>query len=324
MIKNILNTMKTTGTIRRPSAIGMIVIVLALMLGHIVPAQAQYDATYNQYMFNEFFVNPAYAGSKEALSISGITRQQWVGIKGSPMTYGLCAHTPLANNKIGLGIGMTHESIGTNQITVGYFDFAYRIQLSRGILALGLQGGVGYHDPRYDRLENVDIQDPVLLNAEKGVIFNTGFGAYYYTDNFYLGFSIPRMLNNDYIKGENERFDISDWTYYLQGGYIYDVSPDFSIMPSAMLKITGGASPQLNVSLMGLAWSTLWLGADYRSDNTFAAIAGIQIAKSLRVMYSYDFSLNSTYRSWLGGSHEISIAYTFDYRNKRVVSPRLF
>jgi len=309
--------MKTTGTIRRPGAIGIMMIVLALMLGHIVPAQAQYDPTYNQYMFNEFFVNPAVAGSKDALSISGLTRQQWMGIKGSPNTYALFAHTPLANNKIGLGIGMTHEGIGTHQISVGYFDFAYRIQLSRGILALGLQGSVGYHDPRYHLLDYVDVQDPALLNAEKGVVFNTGFGAYYYTDKFYLGFSIPRMLNNDYITGQNERFDISDWTYYLQGGYVYDVNPDFSIMPSAMLKITGNASPQLNVSLMGLAWNTLWLGADFRTDNTLAAIAGIQIA-------TYDFNLSSTYRSWLGGTHEISLSYTLDYWNKRVVSPRLF
>jgi len=316
--------MKTTGIIRRPGAIGIMMIVLALMLGHIVPAQAQYEPTYNQYMFNEFFVNPAVAGSKNALNISGLTRQQWMGIKGSPNTYALFAHTPLANDKIGLGIGMTNEGIGTHQISVGYFDFAYRIQLSRGILALGLQGSVGYHDPRNHLLGYVEIDDPVLLNAEKGVVFNTGFGAYYYTDKFYLGFSIPRMLNNDYITGQNERFDMSNWTYYLQGGYVYDVNPDFSIMPSAMLKITGNASPQLNVSLMGLAWNTLWLGADYRTDKTLATIVGIQIAKSLRVTYSYDFNLNSTDREMLGGTHEISLSYTFDYWNKRVVSPRLF
>ena len=316
--------MKTTGTIRRPGAIGIMMIVLALMLGHIVPAQAQYDVAYTQYMFNEFFVNPAYTGSKDALNISGLTRQQWLGIDGAPRTYGLFAHTPLANDKIGLGIGMSHETIGTNQVSIGYLNFAYRIRLSRGILALGLKGSVGYYDPRYYEIVNVTPGDIGFDTAESGVAFNFGFGAYYYSQNFYLGFSIPRMLNSVYIDGVNDRFDISDWTYYLQGGYVYDVNPDFSIMPSAMLKLTSGASPQLNVSLMGLAWNTLWLGADYRTDNSLAAIVGVQISKSLRVMYSYGFDLDNTYNQWLGGTHEISISYTFDYWNKRVVSPRLF
>ncbi len=298
-----------------------------LLAGWYTPARAQYDPGYTHYMFNEIFVNPAYAGAKDALSITGLVRDQWSGFTGAPRTISLNAHTPLAQDKIGLGIGATYETIGVHQQTYGMIDFAYRIHFPKGIWALGLQGCFGYQTNRYSELKNMETDpglDPLLQNNPANFVANTGIGSYYYTKNFYIGVSIPRILNNDYIGGENKRLDIRDWTYYLQSGYVFHFDENFEFMPSGMLKLTAGAKPQLNISAMALLWQTLWLGADYRTDNSLAALAGVQFYKKFRVAYSYDMNLSNNTRQYLGGSHEVSFTYTFDVLHKRVVSPRLF
>ncbi len=299
----------------------------ALLLGLSAPAKAQYDPGYTHYMFNEILVNPAYAGAKDALSIVGLARDQWVGFSGAPHTASLTAHTPLAQDQIGLGAGLNFETIGVHQWALGFVDFAYRIHFPKGIWALGLQGSFGYQESRYGDLKNLDSDpsiDPLLQYSPANFLVNAGVGTYYYTNNFYAGFSIPRILNNDYITGESKRFDVRDWTYYLQSGYVFYLSDDFEVMPSGMLKLTAGVRPQVNISALALLYSTLWLGADYRTDNSLAMLAGVEFLEKFRLTYSYDVSLSKTTRQDLDGSHELSLSYTFDIIHKHVVSPRLF
>ncbi|MCT4582438.1 MAG: type IX secretion system membrane protein PorP/SprF, partial [Flavobacteriales bacterium] len=43
---------------------------------------AQQDAMFTHYMFNTLAVNPGYAGSRDALTITGLHRSQWVSFPG--------------------------------------------------------------------------------------------------------------------------------------------------------------------------------------------------------------------------------------------------
>jgi len=47
---------------------------------------AQQDPLFSQYMFNKLAVNPAYAGSREYLTVDALYRYQWVNIDGAPKT----------------------------------------------------------------------------------------------------------------------------------------------------------------------------------------------------------------------------------------------
>ena len=40
----------------------------------------QQDAQYTQYMYNTLTVNPAYAGSREVLSVAVLHRSQWLAV----------------------------------------------------------------------------------------------------------------------------------------------------------------------------------------------------------------------------------------------------
>ncbi|HIC31522.1 MAG TPA: type IX secretion system membrane protein PorP/SprF, partial [Flavobacteriaceae bacterium] len=77
-------------------------IIILLLLG-CLELSAQQLPQFTQYMFNTISINPAYAGSRETLSIVGLHRSQWVGLEGAPTTSTVSIHSPLKNEKIGLG-----------------------------------------------------------------------------------------------------------------------------------------------------------------------------------------------------------------------------
>ncbi|MBL0343396.1 MAG: PorP/SprF family type IX secretion system membrane protein [Bacteroidetes bacterium] len=74
-------------------------------------AKAQFEPQFTQYMFNEMFINPAYAGSREQISATMVYRNQWVGLEGAPKTQTASIHGPLMNKKLGLGLTIMNESI---------------------------------------------------------------------------------------------------------------------------------------------------------------------------------------------------------------------
>src|SRR3954470_122871 len=108
-------------------------IILAVCLGVMFftsqRVKAQYDAMFTQYMFNEMFINPAYAGSKEAMAVTALHRQQWVNFPGRPITTTFSLHGPLQNNKMGLGLSILNEKIGVLNRNLVYLSYSYRVKL---------------------------------------------------------------------------------------------------------------------------------------------------------------------------------------------------
>src|SRR5688572_3744880 len=103
---------------------------------------AQQDPMYTHYMYNTLMVNPAYAGSRDALTITGLHRSQWVDFKGAPVVQSLTMHTPLKNDHYAIGLSVLNDKIGSTNKTSFYGDFAYRMNLTeKSKLALGLSAG---------------------------------------------------------------------------------------------------------------------------------------------------------------------------------------
>ena len=79
---------------------------------------AQQDAMFTKYVFNSLNYNPAYAGAKDHMSIGLLHRTQWWGIEGAPSTQSFFAHTPLKNDRVGVGINIFNDKIGpTNNLS---------------------------------------------------------------------------------------------------------------------------------------------------------------------------------------------------------------
>ena len=121
-------------------------IVFMLLLTSVTFAQQLPQFT--QYMFNTISINPAYAGSRETLSVIGLHRSQWVGLEGGPQTQTLSIHAPLRNEKVGLGLSVINDELGFENFQYVYGDFSYTITTGlNSKLAFGIKG-IGLRYPR--------------------------------------------------------------------------------------------------------------------------------------------------------------------------------
>src|SRR5688500_13409199 len=153
--------------------------------------KAQYDGMFTQYMFNEMFINPAYAGSKEAMSATLLHRQQWVNFPGRPITTSFSLHGPLMENKMGVGLSILNEKIGVMSRNLIYASYAYRVKVhEKGTLAFGLMGGI---DNQINKFSSIRVSDDASAAADPQFSQNSpnitapnfGAGAYYNTRTFY-------------------------------------------------------------------------------------------------------------------------------------------
>ncbi len=297
--------------------------------------KAQYDALFTQYMFNEVFINPAYAGSKEAMSATLLHRQQWVNFPGRPVTTSFSLHGPIQGNKMGLGLSILNEKIGVTNRNLIYASYAYRIKFDdKSTLAMGLMGGL---DQQQNRLYTLKLSneagapvDPQFGNTPNVVAPNFGAGLYYTTKNLYVGLSIPRMVDNKVRFGNDGSSTIrttkvapSKFTYYLTAGYLFTIDEEFKLKPTVMLKAVQNAPLQVDLGANLLIKDMIWAGLSYRSGSSMAVILGMQVNKQFLVSYSYDYGLNKI-QKYSAGSHEIVLNYLFSFTGRKVITPRYF
>lgn len=307
--------------------------IVAILFTIVTTGKAQYDALFTQYMFNEMFINPAYAGSKEAMSATLLHRQQWVNFPGRPVTTSFSLHGPLLDNKMGLGISVLNEKIGVLNRNLVYASYAYRLKTGdKGHLAFGLMGGIHNQLNKFSTLKTNDdgTVDPQLgQNSPSIMAPNFGTGIYFNTKTFYTGLSIPRMVDDRVTFNPNgdvlqtTKIEPSKFHYYFTIGNMFTLSSNLKLKGQAMVKAVQNAPIQYDISANFFIKEMIWAGVSYRSNAAVAAIVGVQVNPQFLVSYSYDYGINAI-QKYSQGSHEIGINYLFSYKGKKVVTPRYF
>jgi type IX secretion system PorP/SprF family membrane protein len=310
-------------------------IILATCLGVLsftsTNVKAQYDAMFTQYMFNEMFINPAYAGSKDAMSVTALHRQQWVNFPGRPVTSTFSMHGPIVNEHMGLGISFLNEKIGSLNRNLAYLNYSYRIKAGKnGKLAFGISGGIHNMVNKFASLKATEAGDiQVSQNSPSVIAPNFGFGIYYSDKVNYIGISIPRMIDDQMKFNENGDFVKSNkmspqkFHYYLTFGRMFTLTDNLKLKGQAMIKAVQNAPLQYEINANFLIKERIWAGISYRSGDAVSAILGIQINPQFVVSYSYDYTL-SKIQQYSAGSHEIVLSYLFKYKGKNIVTPRYF
>ncbi|WP_103071508.1 PorP/SprF family type IX secretion system membrane protein [Aquimarina sediminis] len=292
---------------------------------------AQQLPQFTQYMFNTVSINPAYAGSRETLSIVGLHRSQWTAIQGGPETQTLSIHSPLQNEKVGVGLSIIRDAPGFENYLYIYGDFSYSINLTDSSkLAFGLKGGVTNYNLDQEFLNDPEVtQDPFFGNYSNRWNPNIGAGLYLHSNKWYLGVSAPRILNTDNNHTTEtssvEYVALERISYYLTGGYVFNLSTNTKLKPSTLLKATNGAPISIDLNAHFLFYEKFWLGGSYRYNeytSSIGALADFQVSKQFRVGYAYEHFI-SDIRPYLGGTHEILLLYEL-FNEKRVKSPRYF
>ncbi|SFZ91469.1 type IX secretion system membrane protein, PorP/SprF family [Flaviramulus basaltis] len=301
--------------------------IIAIALFSCTVGIAQQLPQFTQYMYNTISVNPAYAGSREALSIVALHRSQWVGFKGGPITQTLSIHTPLRNDRIGLGLSFIEDDLGPQNFTYLYGDFSYSLPTGTdGKLAFGLKAGFTQFSFDTDfRSDQSNINDPLIYGTEDRWTPNIGAGIYWSTNRIYAGLSTPRILNND-TSNKSDFKALERISYYFTAGGVIDLSKSVKFKPAALIKATNGAPISYDLTANFLFNEKFWLGGSYRINEQTAAIGGIadfQVSRQLRIGYAYEKPI-SEIADYTTGTHEILLIYEFKFLSSKLKSPRYF
>lgn len=301
---------------------------VGLCMSFSVRLQAQIEPQFTQYMFNEMFINPAYAGSREAMSATLLYRNQWVGLDGAPETQTFSIHGPFAKYKIGVGISLINESIGVTKQFGAFANYAYRITTKKGTFAMGLQAGILRHQHDFLDINTVTPGDEQFIaNSDKVIAPNAGIGFYYNTNRFYAGLSIPRFLENriDVSNGTDvkSKFNSAYWHYFISSGYVMSLKGDIKFKPTIMIKAANAAPVEFDINANFLFNDVFWVGAGYRTGDAVSLTSSVQLTKQLRVGYSFDYT-TSDLNDFSNGTHEITLGYDFVFEKSKVVTPRYF
>jgi type IX secretion system PorP/SprF family membrane protein len=285
---------------------------------------AQQDAQYTQYMYNTANVNPAYAGSRGALSIFGLHRTQWVGLDGAPVTNTFALSSPLGYSGLGAGLSVVNDRIGatsTNNISA---DLSYTIPVSEEYdLSFGVKGSASLFSLDKDKLNIYDQSDASLYNINNEFSPNVGAGVYFHSDKTYIGLSVPQFLQTTRYKDNDRAVYLDKMHLYLIGGYVFDLSDNVKFKPAFLLKAVQGAPLQLDLSGNFMFNDKFVVGAAWRWGAAVSAMAGFQITQGMYIGYGYDReTTNLTHYN--SGSHEIFLRFELVNKNRGFISPRFF
>lgn len=287
---------------------------------------AQQDAQYTQYMYNTININPAYAGSRGALSIFGLYRTQWVGLDGAPETSAFSINTPINNSKIGVGLSLVNDKIGpTNENNLSA-DLSYTIQTSAAFkLSFGIKATANLFNLDINKLNPEDQNDPQFQDLDNKFSPNIGAGIYWHSDKAYVGLSVPNFIETNQYDDNDIAIYKDKISYYLIGGYVFDLDRDqnFKLKPAVLAKMTEGAPLQVDISANFMFAERFVLGAAYRWSASVSAMAGFQITEGLYIGYGYDRETTKL-NNYNSGSHEIFLRYEFIKSNSKMTTPRFF
>ncbi len=300
----------------------LIISLLCFLSGLSLNTLAQQDAQYSQYMFNQMVINPAYTGSKEALTIGLSNRAQWIAMPGAPKTVSVFIHGPLKSKKYGLGAYLFQESIGPVKSSGLYADFSYRVNLREGKLAFGLSGGLLGYAMDFSKMNYKDESEAILTgpNGFGNLDFNTG--VYYHNQSFYMGLSLTHLNRPSFfVHNDVAAFQLKRHIFFYLGK-AWELNENLVFNPSLMIKTLGtGSSSSFDINANFLIKHKLWLGLSARHKYGLVFIAQYLVNDKFKIGYSYDRGFNRI-GTFGKATNEIMLSYDFNVYKPKMVSPR--
>lgn len=298
-------------------------ILLFVLMFTAVISQAQQDAQFTQYMYNTINVNPAYAGSRGALSIFALHRTQWVGLDGAPVTNAISLNTPLNNSNLGLGVSVINDRIGPTDENTISADLSYTIPTSENYkLSFGLKATANLFNLNINELDAKDKDDTSLQNFN-GFSPNIGTGLYLHSDKAYVGFSVPNFLETNRYDDNQVKIFKEKINYYLIGGYVFDLSSEVKFKPAFISKVVEGSPLQLDVSGNFMFNNKFVVGVAYRWSAALSALVGFQVSDGMYIGYGFD-NETTNLKNYNSGSHEVFLRYEIFNNVNRITTPRFF
>jgi type IX secretion system PorP/SprF family membrane protein len=303
-----------------------IAFIIAALIQTVVSAQ-QAPIT-SQYLTNGLVINPAYAGTRGALSANLSYRKQWARIVGAPQFQNLSLHSPVnKKEKVALGLVAEYNTYGVTKDVGIYAFYAYNVRLGAGRLSMGAKGGVDFSNTNYNNLKFPDGNpaDPLLTGSTNYTLPNFGLGFYYYTDKYFAGLSVPSILT--YETDEMDQFKVTPnykmFKTYFSAGALIRFSDLFKVKPSMLLRYSMSEPLELDLNANLIIADLVWIGGSYRiAEKAIVALLDLQLTPQLKLGYSYDYQIGHL-NNYTSGTHEVSLRYEFEF-SVSATSPRYF
>lgn len=302
----------------------LLLIGLIAVLG--TEAYSQQDPQYSQYMFNGLMINPAYAGSREVLSMAALTRIQWVGINGAPRTTTFSIHGPLRSEKNALGASLYYDELGITQQVAFNAVYAYRIQLNNSTLSMGLQGGFMNHSNRWSEAVTTDPDGGTPMQNQSAYLPMVGTGAYLYSQRYYVGVGVPNFIPNKYENPNSVATSVAarqQAHVFGTAGLVIPIGQNVEFKPSTVVKYVRNAPVEFDFNASFLLHEALWLGTSYRTGDAIVFLAQYIFNNQLRIGYAYDYTITRL-GNYNSGSHEIMVGLELGWNKSRIKTPRYF
>ncbi|MBN4062078.1 MAG: hypothetical protein COA57_12480 [Flavobacteriales bacterium] len=307
------------------------ILYVVFLMGLALPSFAQQDPLYNKYMFNPLVLNPAYAGSREALSAILLQRWQWVNFEGAPKTQTVSIHTPLLQKKVGIGLSIVNDVIGPTSTTAITGAYSYRVRLGAGKIAFGLGTGIYNYRFNWEKIDYKDIEYHPLLEKTNYWVPSFDFGMRFHTNMLYAGIAISHInqptignVGSTTLTIDSVQYGSSLASYFTGTmGYAFVLSDQLTFKPSILFKATRGKLGSTDLNLSFWFKKALWVGVSLRTNYGLVFMAEYDISDNFRVGYSYDYIFNALQKHNIG-SHELFIGYDLQLLKSKVLSPRYF
>ena len=272
---------------------------------------------YSQYLHNGLMINPAYAGSRDALSTVLSYRMQWMGIPDAPRTESFSLHSPMKNDKVALGLKARFMQYGVTRSQSIYAVYAYHIRMARGKISLGLQAGADLSNSDYTGIPGITRPDPVFPDNDKSYVFpNAGAGVYYFSDKLFAGFSVPSFLfyRNTGNGNVQAYHSFSEYNFVISAGALITFSSEFKFKPSVLIDYSMNKVNHFNqfdINANFIFADLIWAGASWRtSEQVAVGHIQVQINQQLMLGVSYDYPVGRM-NSYSKGSSEFILRYEF-------------
>jgi len=332
--------------------------LFTIFFGWITYAYGQQYVQYTQFMFNKIALNPAYAGSKEGPTFSTLYRTQWVHLNGAPVSQSFSVHAPILKDRVGIGLSVHHDKIGPSSSWFYNLQYAYRISLQKGHLSIGLQGLLRSYRVNWEAVNTIHAADPTYGGGSSVKFLpNVGVGVYYYTENLYTGFSMPRLLKGDLSFQEqiliSSDYSLEDRKALWMLGGIIPIRKQLKIKADGLIKYIPNAPLDIDLHA-GIVFLDLFnVGLTYRfggitrvtksvvtapdggstpvpitkTSNSFGEsldfVLQILCSDNLKLGLAYDYNLSQV-RDFNSGTYELMIEYTVGKKPINMSNPRFF
>ena len=300
--------------------------------GQAVPDSARISLgypVYSQYLHNGLMINPAYAGSREALSAVLSYRMQWMGTPGAPVLQSVSLHSPMKNDRVALGLKAQFMQFGVTKSTSVYAVYAYHVIVGNGKLSFGLKAGVDMSNTDYTGLLLTNMGDPVFTTDEKPYILpNVGAGVYYFSNSLFAGFSVPSFLSYKRTdQGSTQAYhSFNEYDILFSAGGLIIFSQTLKFKPSVLVDYSLQETKKLNqLDINGnfIIADLVWIGASWRtSEEVIVGLLQVQPTPQLMIGLSYDYPIGRM-NTYSKGSSEFILRYEFGYKVS-AANPRYF